>query len=64
VNVGVAGRPQQLEDAEEKLRVILAGAIREALRRGDLDLETPDGGYARFGNVNVGRGTMGTESDT
>ena len=39
---------------EEKLATVLSSAIRDALVRGDLNLETPDGGYARFGNVNVG----------
>jgi hypothetical protein len=58
VNVGIGGK---VFDQREIVRAgglpsRLAVAIRDALVRGHLDVRTPDGGYARFGNVNIGIG--------
>ena len=49
-------QPDQTVVLEEGVGTQLSRAIREALLRGNLDMETTDGGYARFGNVNVGVG--------
>ena len=38
----------------EGLVTRLSATVREALARGGLDVAAPDGGYPRFGNVNVG----------
>src|SRR5262249_30100672 len=44
---------------EGELVTRLSSAIRDALLRGNLDVATPDGGDARFGNVNGGGGGGG-----
>ena len=60
VNVGVAGKLlEELEQPvgrEETLAAQLSDVIRDVVLRDNLNLDTPDGGYARFGNVNVGIG--------
>jgi hypothetical protein len=60
VNVGVAGQLlEELEQPvgrEETLAAQLSDAIRDVVLRDNLNLDTPDGGYGRFGNVNVGIG--------
>ena len=41
----------------------LSSTVREALARSGLDVAAPDGGYPRFGNVNVGINDPGSRPD-
>jgi hypothetical protein len=68
VNVRVAGKLLeglgQPVGREDTLAAQLSDVIRDVVLRDNLNLDTPDGGYARFGNVNVGIGARPFEQRT